>query len=240
MKHPLSFLTLAPLAIAQATPIFPPSGPARRLPLGPPRQSNFLALSAALVAFLIASAAMTAQTQAAILANPPRPDLGDAANFALFSATVITTGGIDLTNSFYEKVGTKNTWLNGALWTANFTTTGIDYTGAGPTDYTGSDIHYGDTLAASAYSAASAAYTSSKELVIAGLTTATIGTALIDGELMGKTFTHGMYTVGAGGLATDAAFTVLGDFTLDGGGNPDSVFIFASSAKCVGGFQVRD
>jgi hypothetical protein len=186
--------------------------------------------SAALVAFLIASNAMTAQTQAVVLPNPTRPDIGNAANFALLSATVITTGGLDLTNSSYKKIGTKNTALAGGVWTANFTTSGIEYEGAGPTGYTGLDIHYGE-LASAAYSDASAAYTSTKDLVIAGLTSSTIGTEVINGGILtGLTFTHGMYTGGTGATADATALFVGGDFTLDGGGNPNSVFIFYTGA----------
>jgi formylglycine-generating enzyme required for sulfatase activity len=163
-------------------------------------------------------------SQPFIWPNPPRPNLGDAAYFALLSNAAITTDGIDLGGSIYKKVGTKNTLEHGGFWTANGITSGIDHEGS-TVSYTGENIHFGDPLAVSAYNDASAAYDSTYSLIIAGLTSSPQRTEVILGELSGKTFTHGMYYVDYA-----AAITVLGDFTLDGGGNPDSVFIFYSGA----------
>lgn len=76
------------------------------------------------------------------------------------------------------------------------------------------DIHAGDATSAAAALARSSAYA---ELMARPFD------ALIDGDLIGQVFTPGVYYAGA-------ALGLTGILTLDGGGDPNAVFIFQADA----------
>lgn len=105
------------------------------------------------------------------------------------------------------------------LWTRNGVITG----------QSDADIHLGNSTAGNALIDATAAFDNARTLVIAGLSSN--ATKVITGELQGKTFTRGMYTVGAVPPTKDSgAITMTGSFTLDGQGDANSVFIFHTEA----------
>jgi hypothetical protein len=158
-----------------------------------------------------------------VLPNPEMLYLGRAAAFALLATAAITTSTIDFSGPGDKKIGITTS----ATWTRNGEVIGVDP----------SDIHIGNTTtpnnvtAGNAWSDALTTYDSAKALVQDGLSSG--ATKIINGELQGKTFTHGMYTVGATplyALPNNGAFTMTGDFTLDGEGDANSVFIFQTEA----------
>lgn len=183
--------------------------------------------SVALVGFMMASGVMTVQADD-LMPNPAMLDLGRAASFALLGSTAITTATVDFSGTGAKGVGIVDL----SPWTRN----GV-ITGQSP-----SDIHIGNATtvtynltAGDAWFDANATYTSAKAAVTAGLSgngTSGDGTKIIDGELGGKTFTRGMYTIGATPYqARNAgAITMTTNFTLDGGGDANSVFIFQTDA----------
>jgi len=91
------------------------------------------------------------------------------------------------------------------------------FTGSGGVTMTGGTVHLNDTAAQNAQTALTTAYT----------TLSTLATTKPDPgvELGGQTLTAGVYAHGTFGITTT--------LTLDGGGDPDAIFVFQSAATLI-------
>jgi outer membrane protein OmpA-like peptidoglycan-associated protein len=147
-------------------------------------------------------------------------DLGEAAKFAVLGGTALTfavgfqTAGIDQGMGYF--VGGANSWLPGGIATE-----------------AGSDAYFLANPNLKSLNTALAA----QALIDARAAMAQILTlpkTIIPGELGTGTSNNiiypGIYQPGVGGVGTDAAWTMNSNVILDGGGDPNAIFIFYTAA----------
>lgn len=147
-------------------------------------------------------------TAAYAFPNPTPVPLGTAATFTVLGGSTVTNTGFTVVSA--------DTGVGGNLGVSP----GTAVTGFPPGVVTPPGVeHLGDSVAAGAQTDAANALT-----VAQGLTPDKTFAPVWD--LVGQTFTAGVYN-------DPSSFSLSGTVTLDGGGNPDSVFIFQAGSTLV-------
>ena len=139
--------------------------------------------------------------------------LGDAASYSVLAATTSTNAG--------TAVGSSPTHLSGDLGVSPGTSlTGFARVDSGPGIVDGTiDIGPNTQRAVTAQKDATAAYTDAANRASTVLSASTF-------DLGGHTYTPGVYSAGS-------SLGLTGTVTLDGGGNPDAVFIFRAVSTLI-------
>lgn len=134
----------------------------------------------------------------------PSAYLGNALNFAVLANTPSVTN-------------TGTTTISGTAGNDVGIAPAASFTGAGSVTMTGGTVHLNDTAAQNAQTALATAYT----------TLSTLATTKPDPgvELGGQTLTAGVYAHTTLGITTT--------LTLDGGGDPDAIFVFQSGSTLI-------
>jgi hypothetical protein len=173
----------------------------------PPRRRRLGAASATGVVLFASAGLLAGLTGTAQAAPATAVPLGTAETFAVLAGTGITKTGA--------------TTIGGDVGT--FPTTSIS--GPGTLVITGTN-HGGDGVTAGAKDDLTTAYLQAESQALAQVATTDIGTA----DLAGQTLTPGVY-------ASSSELNISGPqpLVLDGGGDPDAVFVFGAGSTLVTG-----
>jgi len=177
----------------------------------PSRSRKLIALSLSLGLVLGSTSALIIEGGANATSSPTKVQLASSASYSVLAGTTSTNAA--------TAVGRTPTLLTANLGVYPGTSlTGFDKVDSGPGIVNGR-IDSGNPLAASAQLDASAAYTDAQSRSGTSLSASAF-------QLGGHTYSPGVYSAGS-------SLDITGTVTLDGGGNPDAVFIFQAGSTLI-------